>query len=120
MPEFKPAPRIDDKDLHDDSPSYGVVYANEPASKAYAEGASRPFPVGSVLVRERLPQLDSTTPELLAVMIKREKGFNPAGGDWLFMTVDGEATKITKRQKKGSCLNCHQSARDRDFVFELK
>lgn len=100
--------------------SYGVVYANEPASNAYAGLGPPVFPVGSVLVREKLSRLDSTTPELLAVMIKREKGFNPAGGDWLFMTVNGEATKITKRQKKGTCLNCHQSARDRDFVFELK
>jgi hypothetical protein len=50
-------------------------------------------------------------------MIKRERGFNPTGGDWLFLTVDGAMTKVQERQKKGTCLECHKSQRSRDFVF---
>jgi hypothetical protein len=50
-------------------------------------------------------------------MYKRAPGFNPKGGDWEFLILDGAATKIQERQKKGSCLDCHDSQRDRDFVF---
>jgi hypothetical protein len=50
-------------------------------------------------------------------MLKRAPGFNPKGGDWEFLTANGGLTKITKRQKKGSCLDCHARQRERDFVF---
>jgi len=106
--------------LHGDSSSFGVVYANESASKAYSASPLRPFPVGSILIREKLATATAQNPQVLTVMIKREKGFNPKGGDWSFLTVDGAATKVKSRKKGGECLECHQSARDRDFVFELK
>jgi hypothetical protein len=77
------------------------------------------FPAGSIIVREKLSKEGDDRPELLAVMIKRAAGFNPAGGDWEFLTVDGQVSKIRERQKKGSCLDCHSSQRDADFVFPL-
>lgn len=95
--------------------TYGVVYANEPARGALDGGTK--FPAGSIIVREKLSRPDDATPQLLAVMFKRAQGFNPTGGDWEFLTVDGALTKITKRQKRGSCLDCHASQRERDFVF---
>ncbi len=97
--------------------TYGVVYANELARAAFAGGGK--FPVGSVIVREKLSKPDDATPQLLAVMVKRAPGFNPKGGDWEFLTVDGALTKVTGRQKKGSCLDCHASQRERDFVFPV-
>lgn len=137
MPDFGEVPRVttsrattriefprptrsaqqNDAPLHGDSTSYGLVYGNELASSAHGV-MPRVFPVGSILVREKLSQPDSSEPELLAVMIKREKGFNPAGGDWLFLTVTGNGSKVKERTKKGTCLQCHQTARDRDFVFD--
>lgn len=63
---------------------------------------------------------NSAKPQVLSVMIKREKGFNPEGGDWSFLVIDGAATKVKQRKKKGQCLECHQGASARDFVFELK
>lgn len=63
---------------------------------------------------------NSDKPQVLSVMIKREKGFNPDGGDWAFLVMDGAATKVKQRKKKGQCLECHQAAAARDFVFELK
>lgn len=102
------------------SKSYGVVYANDLASKAYGSAQPQVFPVGSIIVREKLSQPNATQPDLLAVMIKRERGFNPAAGDWLFLTVNGAASNVKERKKKGACLDCHASARDRDFVFELR
>jgi hypothetical protein len=107
------APPKDNSEGH----TYGVVYANDPARAALA-GRTK-FPAGSVIVREKLSAPDAATPQLLAVMFKRAPGFNPKGGDWEFMTVDGGLTKITKRQKKGSCLDCHARQSERDFVFTL-
>ncbi|HVF67885.1 MAG TPA: cytochrome P460 family protein [Pyrinomonadaceae bacterium] len=97
--------------------TFGVVYANDLAREALSKGGRTKFPVGSVIVREKLSRADATQPELVAVMIKRAPGFNPPGGDWEFLTADGKLTKLRERQKKGSCLECHSSQADRDFVF---
>ena len=97
--------------------TYGVVYANGPAHKAFSRAAGDGFPVGSVIVREKLSKPDDPAPQLLAVMAKRAPGFNPKGGDWEFLTVNGGLTRVTGRQKGGSCLGCHASRRERDFVF---
>ena len=106
---------VEKRDNHDST--FGVVYANAPAREALAKEGFAKFPVGSVIVREKLARADATQPELVAVMIKRAPGFNPPGGDWEFLTADGKLTKVRDRQKKGSCLDCHSSQADRDFVF---
>ena len=95
--------------------TYGVAYANDPARRALDGGTK--FPAGSIIVREKLSKPDDATPRLLAVMFKRAPGFNPKGGDWEFLTVDGPLRKITARQKRGSCLGCHSRQSERDFVF---
>jgi hypothetical protein len=105
--------------LHDNGVSFGVVYANELARKVIASGNRGTFPKGSIIVREKLIKADDKEPQLLAVMIKRERGFNPSGGDWLFLTADGAKAKIGERQKKGSCLSCHKSQSKSDLVFPL-
>jgi Cytochrome P460 len=84
------------------------------SSKTHAK-----FPAGSIIIREKLSKADDARPALLAVMIKRARGFNPAGDDWEFLTVDGAVTKIQERQKHGSCLQCHAAQRDADFVFPV-
>ena len=99
--------------------SYGVVYANGPARAPFERPEPTTFPVGSVIVREKLTNPGDETPDLLAVMVKRAPGFNPRAGDWEFLLVDGSASKVIERQKKGSCLDCHASQRERDFVYPL-
>lgn len=73
------------------------------------------FKPGAIIVREKLKTPDTATPQLLAVMIKREPGFNPAAADWDFLVLNGAGTKIRKREKKGVCFDCHKS--QRDFVY---
>jgi Cytochrome P460 len=111
-PEKEPA-------THQGEQSFGVVYANAPARGPLGSLESQTFPVGSIIVREKLARADSEVPELLAVMMKRAPGFNPKAGDWEFLLVNGDASKVIERQKKGSCLDCHASQRERDFVYPL-
>jgi hypothetical protein len=100
-----------------DGGTYGIVYANDLAREGWAAGSK--FPVGSILVREKLSKPDDAVPQLVAVMVKRAPGFNTAGGDWEFLTVNGGLTKVTGRQRKGNCLDCHASQSDKDFVYPV-
>ena len=68
-------------------------------------------------MREKLATANSTTPELLAVMIKRAKGFNSAANDWEFLLLNGSVTEVKHREKTGNCQECHTSQKDKDFVF---
>ena len=112
-----PAPRPKEKPGEDHGYSYGVIYANDAAARVMLAGGPQKYPAGSVIVREKLSRPEATKPELLAAMIKRAPGFNPAGGDWEFLLFDGALTRVRERQKKGSCLECHASQAARDFVY---
>jgi len=95
--------------------AFGVVYANEIALANLTAAPRETFKPGAIIVREKLSRTDSTTPQLLAVMIKREPGFNPAASDWDFLILNGAGTKIRKREKTGVCFDCHQP--QKDFVY---
>ena len=75
------------------------------------------FPEGSIIVREKLSSPAATSPEILVVMIKREKNFNPRANDWEFLTINGDVKKIVKREKEGKCQQCHASEAKHDFIF---
>lgn len=108
----------EDKESHEaGDKSFGVVYVNSLGRDAARANPPTTFPIGSVIVREKLAKADDKQPQLLAVMIKRARGFNPAANDWEFLVVDGAGTKISARQKSGSCLECHVSQKARDFVY---
>jgi hypothetical protein len=74
------------------------------------------FPVGSMIVKEKLGSPDSTTPEVLTVMIKRKPGYNPENGDWEYLVLDGAALMIVERGKLARCSGCHSSYEHSDFV----
>ena len=114
-----PAPeKNQDKKKHDTGEnSFAAVYFNKLAREAMVAEPRINYPRGSIIVREKLTQADDTQAQLLAVMIKRARGFNPAANDWEFLVVDGTLTKIRERQKKGTCLDCHSSQHARDFVY---
>ena len=50
-------------------------------------------------------------------MIKRGAGFNPAGGDWEYMSLNGAGTTVRERGQLGSCQSCHVKQKEADFVF---
>jgi len=95
----------------------GFAYVNSFGADAFRQ---QPFvfPVGSIIVRERLLS-PTSSPDRLVVMVKHERDFNPRAGGWEFLTVTGDGTRVVKREKEGTCLGCHASAANNDFVFPL-
>jgi hypothetical protein len=94
-----------------------VVFVNQSGSQAMMEQLQPKFPQGSVIVKEKLSSAESASPELLTAMVKREKGFNPAGNDWEFFVLSGDAKTLQAQGRLDSCLACHTAKRGNDFVF---
>lgn len=57
------------------------------------------FPAGSIIVREKLLNATAPAPDMLAVMVKRSKGFSPKSNDWEFLVVSGDGKKSSGERK---------------------
>lgn len=95
------------------------VYVNETGRTAMLTELNPRFPVGSVIVKEKFAREKRDEPELLTVMVKRERGFNPQVGDWEFMATNGAGTRVDARGRLESCQACHVAMKDRDFVSRM-
>ena len=93
-----------------------MVYVNDAGRRAMLEELRPHFPVGSLIVKEKLPTRDADAPELLTVMYKREAGYDTEGGDWEYLVLDGRGEEVQARGKLESCRACHQAVADTDFV----
>lgn len=96
-----------------------TVYVNDLGRQAMMNERNPKFAVGSVIVKEKLLPDKKDAPELLTVMLKRERGYNPASGDWEYMVVDGTGTKVEARGKLENCQACHIYRKDGGFVYRL-
>jgi Cytochrome P460 len=97
--------------------TFGFAYANELA-RTFMLGKDRGvLPVGSIIVREKLSTETAGSPEVLVVMVKRQKNFNTRANDWEFLTVSGDMNTIVKREKAGKCRACHAAEAKNDFIF---
>lgn len=94
-----------------------TVFVSSLAAKEFMSKKAPDFPVGTRIVKEKLPGEDSKHPELLTAMVKREKGYDSEHGDWEYFVLDGSAAKIQARGKLRSCQSCHDSQRAKGFVF---
>jgi hypothetical protein len=90
-----------------------MVFVNGKGEAAMFNG--KPFPVGTVIVKEKHAKKDSPT-EACTVMLKREKGYNPACGDWEFAYLDAKG-KATHEGKLKNCMECHVARKGADFTF---
>jgi len=95
---------------------YISVFVNPVAREEMMTKGSPKFPIGSMIVKQKLGSADSTTPELLTAMIKRGPGYNPESGDWEYLVLDGIASKIIEQGKLKECSGCHRSYKHSDFV----
>jgi hypothetical protein len=97
--------------------TFARVFVNEVADP-YMKSENLRFPVGSVIVREKLASADATRPELIAAMIKHERSFSPRTNGWEFIVIDRNLTRIKTRQTTGNCAACHEQARSSDLVYK--
>ena len=103
---------------------YIRVFVNRTGEAAMTTQKEPRFPVGSVIVKQKLPLLKakgksariSLSPELLTVMIKRAPGYNKANGDWEYMATDGLGNHAKVRGQIESCQNCHRPFEKTDYV----
>ena len=110
--------QMDREKMNPHNDKYIVVYVNDKGKRAMLEEKTPRFPVGAVIVKEKLSKPDSKTPELLTVMVKRGEGFDRANGDWEYFAVDGAGRKITVQgQQTASCQSCHVGKKAADYVF---
>jgi hypothetical protein len=96
---------------------YFTVYVNRIGKDAMAAAESPQFPVGSLIVKEKLPDQKARKAELLTAMIKREKGYDSEGGDWEYAVLDGAGKKTIERGKLTNCASCHAQQKASDYVF---
>lgn len=96
---------------------YIRVYVNDVGQEAMLRTKNPKFPAGSIVIKEKLPEKESLTPELFTIMVKREAGFNPRGGDWQYLIMDSAQTKLEKPSDIESCQSCHAAwAKGSDFI----
>jgi hypothetical protein len=95
---------------------YVVVYVNKTAEQAMLHEKRPAYPAGSLLVKERLATPNSAVPELITVMRKQEKGYNPKGGDWEYMTLDGTGKQVQSDGRLQKCQSCHSEWKRTDYT----
>ena len=74
------------------------------------------YPEGTIILKQKFLDAEAKQTEFYTGMRKREKGYNPACGDWEFFTLDKSGTKVTARGKIDSCMDCHANFKQTDFV----
>ena len=93
-----------------------VVRVSPDAIEAYREG--RPLPTGAVVVKEKYDDASASGPlQAYGVMIKRETGYDPGGGDWEYGFVTLASGATATRGRLAGCAGCHAKARERDYLF---
>jgi hypothetical protein len=98
---------------------YITVYVNGRGKAAMMGQKSPQFPVGTVIVKEKLSRPDSKSPELMTVMVKRDHGFDQDSGDWEYLVFDGMGKRAASGVEVNRCRSCHNEhpAIDADHVY---
>ena len=100
-----------------------LIYMNDSAAQAFASD-QQSYPPGSVIVKQKtlLDYYDETTkkrvrrhPAGVGGMVKRAPGFDAEHGDWEYFYFE-DPEKI-ESGKIASCVDCHQNAKARDYVY---
>ena len=112
-------PSVAQQEMEENNPHRSklvVVYVNDIGRAAMMEQKLPNFPQGSIIVKEKLATKESTAPELLTVMRKRESGYDSSRGDWEYMVFDGAAKVVQASGKLEKCQACHLLEKSTDYV----
>jgi hypothetical protein len=104
------------------------VHVNARAAQVFSgKLGKRVFPAGSIIVKAKYRPTNSygetvkhgspVRPQELGVMLKREPGFDPGGGDWEYAFVPLDPPGVITRGRMDNCRECHRKQKDADFVF---
>jgi len=118
MSAFKSWPQLNSERF--ESPTHGGhmvdIFANETAKPGFEAGS---FDEGSIVVKEGYK---GGKHNMTWVMVKREEGYDAGKGDWYYamFTANGDlklSGNSSNDKVNGACVNCHNGASDRDYVF---
>jgi len=89
------------------------IRVNKKGMESFRSG--KVMPIGSVVVKEK----HARTMDAYALMIKREPGYDSEHGDWQYVYVDAYAKPALSEGKLINCIQCHQGAKDSDYLFKF-
>ncbi|HBB94139.1 MAG TPA: hypothetical protein DC054_02000 [Blastocatellia bacterium] len=96
------------------------VYVNDVGLAPMLEAKSPQFPAGTIIVKEKLPNKTSNTPEFFTIMVKRETAYDPDNGDWQYLIMEPDMAKLEKPSDVENCQSCHATwAKTSDFVSRI-
>ncbi len=98
-----------------------LIFMNDQAATAFRTNASH-FPVGAVVVKQKTVHgyIGKSGKQIVGDngvggMVKRSPGFDPKHGDWEYFYF--EDPKKIQSGRIATCVQCHASAREQDYVF---
>jgi hypothetical protein len=89
-----------------------TVYANPIAATALKDPASKEFPEGAVIVKEKRRGPNDAVVEAVAFMTKRSRDQFPQSDGWQFSYRPADASATYD-----GCIACHRASAPKDFVF---
>jgi Cytochrome P460 len=93
---------------------YVRVYANPSAMETLRHSASRTFPSGAIIAKEKLTSASDLAPNGVAFMVKRDgPAFRDTGG-WEFQYYP---TRGPTHQIHEACAACHRAAASKGYVL---
>lgn len=82
------------------------------------------YSIGTIFLKENYLSKDGRPgmPSTLTIMIKRELGYDLAGGDWQYIQTDTKGNLIMQGDSKDPvikqiCSDCHSNMAERDYIF---
>lgn len=100
------------------------LYVNPTGASALSNPDQRPFPPGTVIVKEKwfsLAQAANDKPAQtragLGIMQKLAPGSDPASGDWKYLYVSAGGAVTGDQNQLSQCRACHLANGSRDSVF---
>jgi len=92
------------------------IYVNELAKEAYEKRLDL-YPVGSEVFKPLYNDNNRTHLARLAIMIKMQKGYDSANGDWWYGVYDPSGTDAWHQGRIKHCIDCHAVAKETDYMF---
>lgn len=100
-------------------PFFVRVYVNDAGIDLILNDPDPIYPAGTVIVKEKLTDVEAESADHLGIMIKREAGFNPDGGDWEYVYWENGDVFLAPTDDMGHCQDCHYAEAEDDSVFRL-